>query len=43
MDGDAAVTEEQWQAERARARRIALISSASGFLFIPSLGFWLCC
>jgi diguanylate cyclase (GGDEF)-like protein len=33
------VTEEQWEAERARARRIALISSALGFLLVPSLGF----
>ena len=33
------VTEEDWQAERARARRVAMISSALGFLFIPSLGF----
>jgi diguanylate cyclase (GGDEF)-like protein len=33
------VTEDEWQAERARARRIALISAALGFLFIPSLGF----
>ena len=28
------VTEAEWQAERARARRIALISSALGFVFI---------
>jgi diguanylate cyclase (GGDEF)-like protein len=34
-----AVTEAEWQAERARARRIAMISSALGFVFIPSLGF----
>ena len=33
------VTEEQWEAERARARRIAFISSALGFLLVPSLGF----
>jgi diguanylate cyclase (GGDEF)-like protein len=33
------VTEAEWQLERARARRIALISSALGFVFIPSLGF----
>jgi diguanylate cyclase (GGDEF)-like protein len=38
MDSDAVVTEEQWQAERERARRIALISSALGFLLVPGLG-----
>jgi diguanylate cyclase (GGDEF)-like protein len=36
--GELAVTEEQWEAERARARRIALVSSALGFLLVPSLG-----
>ena len=40
MDGsdEVMVTEEQWQAERARARRVALVSSALGFLLVPSLG-----
>jgi diguanylate cyclase (GGDEF)-like protein len=33
------VTEDEWQAERAQARRIALVSSALGFVFIPCLGF----
>jgi diguanylate cyclase (GGDEF)-like protein len=38
MDDETVVTEEQWQAERTRARRVAFISSALGFLFVPSLG-----
>jgi diguanylate cyclase (GGDEF)-like protein len=33
------VSEEQWEAERARARRIAHISSVLGFFFIPALIF----
>ncbi len=39
MDGteETAVTEAQWDAERAHARRIALVSSALGFVFIPAL------
>jgi diguanylate cyclase (GGDEF)-like protein len=36
--GEVAVTEEQWQAERARARRMAFVSSALGFLLIPGVG-----
>lgn len=35
---DEVVTEEQWQAERARARRIAFVSSALGFVMVPGLG-----
>lgn len=31
------VSEEQWEAERARARRIAHVSSVLGFFFIPAL------
>ncbi len=38
LDGDVVVTEEQWQAERERARRIAFVSSALGFLLVPGLG-----
>jgi diguanylate cyclase (GGDEF)-like protein len=33
------VTEAEWDAQRAKARRVALISSAVGFLLVPSLGF----
>jgi diguanylate cyclase (GGDEF)-like protein len=36
---DASVTEEEWQAERARARRLAYINSGLGFIFVPALGF----
>jgi diguanylate cyclase (GGDEF)-like protein len=35
----APVTEAEWDAERAKARRVALISSAVGFVLVPSLGF----
>ena len=34
-----AVTEAEWDAERARTRRVALISSAMGFVLVPSLAF----
>ena len=38
MDSDeTAVSEAQWDVERARTRRVALISSALGFVFIPAL------
>ncbi len=38
-DAEIVVSEEKWDAERARARRIALVSSALGFFFIPALIF----
>src|SRR5207253_2400389 len=38
MDGDVVVTEEQWQAERARTRRLAFLSSGLGFLLVPGVG-----
>lgn len=37
-NGEVAVTEEQWQAERARTRQMAFISSALGFLLVPAVG-----
>ena len=42
MEGSvqAAVTEAEWDAERVRSRRIALISSGLGFLLVPSLGWF---
>jgi diguanylate cyclase (GGDEF)-like protein len=36
--GEVPVTEEQWQSERARTRRLAFISSAMGFLLVPGVG-----